>query len=212
VQLGTKNRFLNDRLQVNAEIFHYDYKGYQTLGIILLPSNILSFLTLNSQTAEFYGAEIEATFLLTRRDQLFATAAPLRARFRVFDVPSAGVDASGQQVPNAPTYMASLGYQHEFGLAGGARITAHIETHITGPQWVDLQQRSGSHQDAYTRTDADLAYHSPGGHWRMTAWVRNLENYGALTAYIATFGANGPETWGVPLPPRTFGVRAQYVF
>ena len=212
VQLGSKNRFLDGRLQLNAEIFHYDYRGYQTLGIIVLPGNILSFVTLNSQTAEFYGGEIEANYLLTRNDRIDFSVSQLTARFRTFDVPSAGIDVSGYQVPNAPTYMTTVGYQHDFQLSGGGNVTAHVENHVTGPQWVDLAHGSGSHQEAYSRTDADLTYHSPADVWTLGLWARNLENYGAISGYLATVGASGSETLAIMLPPRTFGIRAKYRF
>jgi outer membrane receptor protein involved in Fe transport len=52
----------------------------------------------------------------------------------------------------------------------------------------------------------------PNGKWSLNAWARNLENYGAISGYLATTGATGPESLGIPLPPRTFGVRATVKF
>src|SRR5262249_18315574 len=129
-----------------------------------------------------------------------------------FDVPSAGINVSGYQIPNAPTYMTTLGYQHVFGFSNGSSLTAHIENHLTGSQWVDLAHGSGSRQEAYSRPDLDLTYLFPNGQWSLPAWVRNLENYGAITGYLSTVGASGPESLGIPLPPRTFGVRASVKF
>jgi iron complex outermembrane receptor protein len=209
IQLGSKNRFFGNRVQVNAEVFHYDYEGYQTLGFVVLPGSILSFVTVNSQTAEFYGGEVESIFLPTANDRIDLSVSLLKARFLTFNVPSIGIQISGFDVPNAPHSTATLGVQHSFRLSNGASLIAHAEAHYTSSQWVDLLHGAGSHQESYTRSQADFSYEPASGKWRVTAWGRNLEDYGAISSYLYNVAL---QTQGVPLPPRTYGITATMNF
>ncbi|MBC2777198.1 TonB-dependent receptor [Parasphingopyxis marina] len=206
--LGIKNRFLDNRLQLNAEAFYYDYRGYQTLGITILPGGILGFVTLNSQTAEFYGGEIESRFLITPDDRLDINISLLHAEFTEFNVPFAGQNFTGFRVPNAPGVTVSAGYQHEFDLGHGS-LTARIDGKYTSSQWVDVGHNSGSRQGGYTRTDLTLTYRDDDDRFSISAWLRNLENNAAIASYN---NAVGLQPYGSPLPPRTFGVRGTVNF
>jgi outer membrane receptor protein involved in Fe transport len=58
-EIGTKNRFLDDRLQANLTAFYYDYKGLQV-------SRIINRTSFNDNTdAEVYGLEGEFLFQAT---------------------------------------------------------------------------------------------------------------------------------------------------
>jgi iron complex outermembrane receptor protein len=199
-QLGSKNRFLDDRLQVNAEIFHYNYHGFQTLNADFEPSGLLFFVTVNSQKAEFNGGEIEATYLFTDVDQLSLSATVLDARYTEFVVN--GVDDSGFRATNAPTYGYDIGYQHIFLLPNDAALTAAAEIHLVGPQWLNADHAPGTTQRAYHQTSANLTYEPSNSWWSISAWARNLENAGIL------YNVNDqPEPAnGFVQPPRTFGV------
>src|SRR5262249_33242799 len=98
-QFGNKNRFWSDRMQVNYEIFYYDYKGFQTLNAVTdatgqFPGLFLE--TLNSQKSEMYGGELETAFALTAHDRLTLTPTLLHARFVEFNV--GGVNYNGNRI------------------------------------------------------------------------------------------------------------------
>jgi outer membrane receptor protein involved in Fe transport len=53
IEIGTKNRFADGRVQLNANVFHYDYEGYQV-------SRIVNLTAVNDNIdAKIYGAELE---------------------------------------------------------------------------------------------------------------------------------------------------------
>jgi iron complex outermembrane receptor protein len=199
-ELGSKNRFLDERLQVNAEVFRYDYKGFQTLSAAFVPSGLLFFITQNSQKAKFSGGEVEATALLTSSDQLTFSATVLDAHYTEFNV--GGVDRSGFRATNAPTYTATAGYQHVFTMTDSSTITAQADIRLVGSQWVNSDHAPGTLQDRYHQSSANIAYSPADSRWSISAWIRNIENKGIV------YNVNDqPEpAMGFPLPPRTFGL------
>ncbi|SFK40029.1 iron complex outermembrane recepter protein [Caulobacter sp. UNC279MFTsu5.1] len=87
--VGSKNRFLDNRLQLNVEGFYWDYKDQQIshLGAVLAAStpggNIYAplFKTENAGKATIYGAEAELLFQATANDLVSANLQYLHARY-----------------------------------------------------------------------------------------------------------------------------------
>jgi iron complex outermembrane receptor protein len=208
-QAGIKSRFLDNRLQLNAEGFYYDYRGYQTSAFYTTPQGITVGLNVNSQKARMYGGEVEGSFLLTPDDRFDANLSLLHAKYVTFIVPGAGLDLSGKRMQNAPGHTFTASYGHTFQIAGGGKVVAHGEGHYESSQYVDYRLSPGSLQKGYWRANADLTYTAPNGRWTLGAFVNNITNNGALTTAV---GGLGPYELGVPLPPRTFGGRATAKF
>ncbi|HWU04040.1 MAG TPA: TonB-dependent receptor, partial [Novosphingobium sp.] len=209
-EIGSKNRFLDNRLQVNASAFYYDYSNYQAQYPDLV-DGAFALVTSNAATARLYGGEVETRFALTANDTLSLNGALIHTRFGAFTYTSllAGtVTHTGEALPNAPTLTADLAYEHVFHLAGGATLTGHVNTHLTRGYWTTVERSTDSYQPGFTRTDAFLNYVSANGRWELRAFVRNLEN----TA-VRTLGAANPVDAVLLLaPPRTYGAAATVRF
>jgi iron complex outermembrane receptor protein len=208
-QIGSKNRFWSERLQVNVEGFFYDYKGFQTLEGLTDPTGTYPGLfleTANSDKATMYGGELETTFAITAHDHLSITPTYLHARFNRFVV--GGTDLSGHHIEAAGPYTISGAYDHAFVLPSSAKIVANMSTELVGGHYMDNSNSSGSYQPTYTRSTATLTYEDVGGHWTVSAFIRNIENTGAIM------------TWGPPsvgnqdlvqvYPPRTYGLSVKW--
>ncbi len=213
-QVGNKNRFLNNRVQVNWEAFYYDYKGFQTLqGIADASGQYPGFFleTLNSQKATMYGGELEMEFALSAHDRLTLSPTLLHAKFDQFKV--LGTDYSGHHIEAAPPYSVGGSFQHEFLLPASNTLVFKISTDLVGGHYMDNTNVPGSFQPTYTRSTASLTYEDGGGHWSASAWVRNLENNAAMSFYIGTTfpgtAAADYDTVGVT-PPRTYGVTVRW--
>jgi iron complex outermembrane recepter protein len=212
-EAGIKNRLFGDRLELNADVFYYDYRDYQVnyLGFINpVSAGIFGIQTENAQGAKIYGADLEARWLLTRRDQLDLSIYPLHAKFRTLVLPGMfGGDYSGYGLPFAPKWSANLAYQHAFELTGGATLTARMETHLETETWVTFQEQAGTHQPGHSVSDAYLTYGPAAGRWSVSGYVRNLENTPVLTN-----GQGGPamlEAADIG-PPRTYGLQVSARF
>ncbi len=212
-EIGSKNRFLDDRLQINLDAFYYNYRDYQVfyLGFINpVPAGIFGILTLNAPGATVYGADIEARYLFTPDDEIDASVYPLHAKFGTLVVPSPvggppfGGTYSGFPLPFAPSWSANLGYQHSWKMDSNGLLTARIETHLEAATWVTFDEKPGTHQPSYSMSNAYLTYDFPNGKWSLTAYVKNIENTPVLVN-----GQSGP--MGVVAadiaPPRTFGLQ-----
>ena len=200
-QLGSKNRFLDNRLQINAEFFYYRYKGFQDLLTNRTPGYFV-FFTANSQKARTYGGEIEALAQITPNDRLDASLALLNTRFLDYDLTSiGGANFSGNEMRNSPKATFNAGYQHRFELGGAGSLTARAETQIVSRYFADTSNAIASRQKSYMQSNASLRYESGDGRWGVTGWVRNLEDKTVMYSY---FGGRG---W--PQAPRTYGVTLQ---
>lgn len=204
-QAGIKSRFLDNRLQINAEGFYYDYRGYQTSSFYTTPDGITIGLNVNSQKARMYGGELESIFLLTPEDRFDFNMSLLSARYIKFEIAATGVNLDGQPLQNAPGHTFTIGYSHTFNFANGATLEAHGEGHYESGQYVDYRLSPGSYVKGHWRENANLTYTSADGRWTLGAFINNISNDGSLSTAV---GGLGPYELGVPLPPRTFGFRA----
>ncbi|WP_043604482.1 hypothetical protein [Novosphingobium sp. Rr 2-17] len=130
-EIGSKNRFLDNRLQVNAAAFYYIYGGYQVanVNISLTPDAAFSAL---SSPARAYGGELEILLQPTANDRLGLNASYTKAYFvnrdeQVVPGTSNTFDYyfSKSGIPNVVPFQAQVNYDHDFNFGGGSRVTLH---------------------------------------------------------------------------------------
>jgi iron complex outermembrane recepter protein len=212
-QIGNKNRFADNRIQVNYELFYYDYKGFQTLQGVFDENLYLE--TANSQKATMYGGELELQVALSAQDRLTLTPTGLHAVFDKFEVGSGpgSINYDGHHIEAAPPWTIGGSYQHEFLLPASDKLVFKINTDVVGGHYMDNGNAPGSFQPTYTRSTAALTYETGDGHWSVSAYVRNLENNAAMSFYIGNVSlaenVNFYDTVGVT-PPRTYGLTVRW--
>ncbi len=225
-ELGSKNRFLDDRLQVNLSLFRYDYKNYQTFEFYQPTSGphagATLFPTVNSQTATFQGGELAAEFALTADDRLGVSVNYLHNKFDKFviDLPFVSViDLSGTDVPLSPKVAASLSYQHIFRLGNAGDLTAGADAHYSDSYYATGNQGGAAGnalytQPSYTKINANLAWHSASGGWTVSAFVRNLTNKKTINTVAGGYPVieNFLLVNAMIDPPRTWGAAVQKDF
>ncbi|MEP7245871.1 MAG: TonB-dependent receptor, partial [Gammaproteobacteria bacterium] len=70
LELGTRNRFFDGRLQLNAELFDWDYKDNQIAHVIFDPLGNINLVTQNAGQATIRGANIDLQAAVTPNDRL----------------------------------------------------------------------------------------------------------------------------------------------
>lgn len=237
--LGSKNRFFDGRLQLNAEAFWWDYKGHQEshVGVACIAAvggNCVAsgpiFLTENVGQAEIKGIDIDVEFALTSVDRLWFSVGYLDAVATDFTYnvpvnspppptiacgtspngPLTRVDCSGNQMPRSPEWSGRAAYEHKFELASGASVVANVSTYFSDAYWTSIDFIPGTRQKRYTKSDASITWRAPDNRWSIGAWVDNIEDDAVSSVGGAKVYAGTPSE--ALLAPRTYGLRLTATF
>jgi iron complex outermembrane recepter protein len=68
IEVGSRNRFLENRLQLNLSAYHWKYKDLQDQRVNFDPLGNVNFITYNSGNATIGGATLDLMFKPTRED------------------------------------------------------------------------------------------------------------------------------------------------
>lgn len=200
--LGSKNRFIDNRLQFNFELFYDIYKNYQVSARSLTNPFVTIF---NAKRTEIYGVQFDTRFQLTRLDDLGASAGLLHAVFNKLIVPLPPYNLSGYRPPMAPALTLNVDYTHHFPLANGATVDLYGNYRHVSSQYGVYNHLPGTFIRAYGMGDALLTYVAPEKRWTAGLYVRNISNV-FIPGFIIGGATPGPAS-GFPLAPRTFGAR-----
>jgi iron complex outermembrane receptor protein len=222
---GSKNRFLDNRIQLNADVFYYKYKDYQVdqLEDLPVPGGGYSFGDdiFNAARATEYGGELESLWLATPDDELHLNLAFLHAVFDQFEFPlqanppHAGVpnpvqfvNLAGATPTSAPKYTSTIAYQHTWHLNSSSELQWLLQTHIESSYWLAVDHgadpnKANSYQFGYSRSQTALTYFTAQQKFSTQIYVRNLENRAVINTY--SYGGNPPAYASIS-PPRTFGI------
>ena len=224
--LGSKNRFLDGRLEANIEAFYWDYTGQQTSHITFDSLGAVVFATENVGAVDIKGVELETQYLVTRDTLLIAQAQYLDSKYDEFSYvqpfipPRAGcdisggpifvVDCAGRRPPLAPEWSINLEIQQTVPLPNGASLVADLRTHYQSDTQTTVEDVPLGLQDAYWVSDASLAYEAERGAWKVTAFINNISDETILATTFANpfSGVIGPPLYfGQLQAPRTYGAR-----
>jgi iron complex outermembrane receptor protein len=210
--LGSKNRFLDDRVQANVEVYYYDYRDLFVQSFNL---NTALLTTFNAAQVEIYGSQLDLLVQASTNGRLNVSVGYLHARFDEFVVPAdidIGTpqrDYAGYQLQYAPDWTVSAGYQHDFPLGRGY-LRARADTRYESEFWGTFTHARGTRQPGYFKSDASLTFHAADEAWSAGLWIRNVENEAVLAA--TTTGQFGPYADAFIEPPRTYGARVTFRF
>lgn len=219
-EIGTKNRFFGNKLQINAAAFYYDYGGYQA-SVSLDPGNPASAVIAN-MPARMIGGEIEAEYRFTRHDTFslnysrndarFTDVSPSRGLTGTAYANEYGVDSRIDKIWNVVPSSVSGSYNHVFETPGDSTLTAHVAGRwMAGHYLNNVATRvynGGGYAWLYADDaavgDFDLTWRSKNDRVSITAYVRNFTNERYLTAALLTSPTGGG--YGYLSEPRTYGV------
>jgi iron complex outermembrane receptor protein len=229
--IGSKNRFLDNKLQLNAETFYWLYKdqqishlGQDSAGTIIFPTN-------NVGKATMKGVELEGQYLITATTLFMADMELLDAEYDdyAYDVPNFGappttgcpyapiaggqyqINCSGKVPPQAPKRSFNFGLQQTVPI-GDSSLVADVRTHYQSATLTGLEFAEIEMQDSYWMTDATLGFHAPHDRWVVTGYINNISDttvvQGTFPGPLAGFAL----TAATLRPPRTYGARLSIKF
>lgn len=215
--VGAKNRFVDNKVQLNIEGFYWDYKNKQVPHLV--GSN---FVTDNAGSATLYGVEVEAVWAPTHADQLSMNALYNHTKYNTFRFESPATvafncattpgtpgnlifDCSGHQIAQAPMFSVNPQYSHTFTLPNTSTLIFGTKASYKSNYWLGDEQLVGERQGGYVTGDVDLTFHSPGDHWTVGAYSLNVGDRAVrASAFVQPLLGQPVVTL---YPPRTFGAR-----
>lgn len=234
-EFGSRNRFFDDRLQVNAEVFKWEYDNHQE-GVITFDNlGAPNFLVENAGAVSIKGASLDIQAKVTAYDTLRAYGEYNDASYDSFSVDAAApvfnpastscatspsavnpflfvtVDCAGFQLARAPRWSGSASWEHRFPLASGAQLVANANAQFASSRWVAVDFTQHERQPSYTIGNFDLTYSSAQSRWSVSAFVRNVGNKAVSPAGVQQ-GFAPPQFYLTLNAPRTYGGRVSINF
>jgi iron complex outermembrane receptor protein len=213
---GMKNRFLDNRMQLNVESYYYKYDNMQVQMPDMAPISDTGAMQMimaiiNAEEGTIGGFDFEMDYLFTKNDRATLSFSYMHSELGHFVLPPnpfqtvpAPYDMTGESVANAPEWAVDLAYEHTWTLDNGDTVTGRIDSKISAGYHKGFEyQFPYNWNEGFHRSNANLTYRTTNGKWSAGAWVANIEN-----------GAQ--YTWAVPFyrqmikAPRTFGVNVSF--
>ncbi len=228
--VGIKNRFLDNRMQVNIEGFYWDYVDQQVgfLSTGQIAPGVLGsvFVTENIGKSTIKGLDFDMAFQATSMIRLGARIGYVDAKVNNFVYhpasipfstcaisgapPRVNVDCSGRELPRSPKWSGTVSYDHVLPLGNDAELLFNASSHFSSHYYGSISYQPEHRQNAYTRSDASLTYMAPDKAWSLGAYINNIEDKAVLTAG-GTYALMRLVYVNLQ-PPRTYGVRATVSF
>lgn len=239
--VGSKNRFLDNRLQLNVELFYWKYRDQQVSSATRDSRGNVVFATRNVGASTNKGFEIEAVAKPGRNTQVSMNLQYLDAKYDSFvyttpnnspqvpglltSVPPTAncpftlgnpatvyvQDCSGKRPANAPEWVASFGIQQTVPL-GDWKLVLNASTRFQSDVFTGLEYLPSQNQDGYSTSDASITLAQADDDYFVTAYVNNIENNDIVgNSFPNPFGGAGLVV-GSLRPPRTYGIRAGVKF
>jgi outer membrane receptor protein involved in Fe transport len=223
-EVGSKNRFLDKKLQLNGSIFYYDYAGYQEAVNINPPGSPPppNFVVLRVPV-RMIGFEVDLTWLLTQNDKVTFSGGYLDAELKSYpNVPNTTDSAKKymylKRVPGLLKSSGTLGYDHTFLFGDGSTLVPRAQVRYSGSYYLG-QATAGEaaskdaagnsyleylYQGAIALSDISATWNSPKSNYSATAYIRNVTDKRYKTS--ATLPAGTPLTNVTVGDPRTWGM------
>lgn len=192
-EIGAKFTLAEGRATFNIAAYQIEWQGIP----VARTADCGFGVTLNAGEAESMGIEAEGQWLLSDMWSLNYGASYVQSELTS---DAAGLGLSGDRLPGAPEFQASLGAQADFSLAG-RQMFARADIAHTGEYFNNLQEQGPNAGDFTTvnlRLGADISEHIS-----VDVFANNLTNEQGLT-WIETEIGDGRANF---IRPRTVGVQ-----
>jgi len=223
--IGTKNRFFDNKVQVNLELFEWKFRNQQLAYSTKDSAGNQVFATENAGRTRSRGAELDLKYQPARNTQLGIDVQYLDSKFQQFllvqtAAPATGtlcssvhsgttytLNCQGQTPPNSPKWVVSPTVSQDFELNSGAVINLLTGAHYQTKSYTAINLTPTDLQGTYITGNASVTYTPPDKRWSVSGFVENLGDVA-----IKQYTTHTSLTAAVLSPPRTYGVRAAVHF
>ena len=223
--IGSKNRFLDNRLQLNIEGFYWKYRDQQLSFLGINSAGSVGLLTRNIGRSVAKGIEVEALGQVTPTTLLRANLQYLDTEYKSFTyvtparpftgcrtTPAASptgapftVDCAGFPLFNAPKWTVNVGAQQSFALSAGLELVVDADTQYRSSRFTNFTFTPQDFEAGTWVSNAHLSLIGGDGRWSVSGFVRNIENN-----RYQTFATQVPASnlyVSINAQPRTYGLK-----
>lgn len=167
-ELGSENRFLDYRLQVNLEIFYWQYTDQKIPFVTVDVLGNPAFTVVNAARGTLNGFDLNIAARPTANDTLRASVEYGNTRYDPFRYsialnpivppPAPGVttgcsvnivavvsvvDCSSKQLIAAPRWAGTVVWDHAFDMGSGTAIVTHVDAQFAASRWLTTRPLTG---------------------------------------------------------------------
>jgi iron complex outermembrane recepter protein len=223
--VGSKNRFLGEKLELNAEVFYWKYTNQQIAHGATDFDGSYVFVTDNAGSSTIKGTEFSAKYLITPHTVLDFDAQYLSAVYTSFtyQTPAGGTNAppvttcpfaqtdathytvncAGKTAQQAPRWSGNIGLQQRAD-AGDYSLFGEVSVHAQSDSVTGFELIPEEVQKSYAIVNLSAGLSPQNAKWSVVAFVNNLTDrrpYGIsyYNSLASVFGASlgAPRTEGV---------------
>jgi outer membrane receptor protein involved in Fe transport len=219
-EVGSKNKFFGNKLQVNGAVFYYDYSGYRNV-CNTSPAQMPTWATLTTPL-RMIGAEIGTTWLVTQDDKVSFNAGYLDAKITDFPIDPLNGDSRQylvfDRVENNPKYTTNISYDHTFLFADGSSLVPRLSARWQSGMYLSNLTRQQYNvgfapyvwQKSYMIADLGVTWTSSESKYSASGYVRNFTDteykngvgIGTTSTAGTTVTVGDPRVWGLSLTVR----------
>ena len=224
-EMGSKNRLLNDHLQMNADVFYEDYTNQQVSQ--WSRGCLTGTITTNAGSSHIYGLEGSMIAAINPDNQIDMHLSYLHAQYVQYgtppelgnaalqDCPVESVYGPGQvligqqcnlagyNMPFAPRVVLTAGYVHHWRLSQVSTLTFRCDGRYSTKVYLTPFNFQDETQPSYFTGDLFLNY--TRAHWQVGLFARNFTNTTVLD--YAAENSGGSDYLYSYDAPRTYGIQ-----
>ena len=215
-EVGIKTRLFENRLRLNADLFHTEIHDYQTNVVDTGPGALRSYLA-NIPLVRDQGGELDSDLVwndhffahasVTYIDGKFISYAAGPCPLERIGSSTSVCDLSRRPLPGVPKWAWNFGGEYKQRTALGrteGEAYLHAEAAYRGDMYGDPTDSRYTLLQGYTVVNASLGFRAHKG-WEAFLWARNLAGTNYLQNVTIQAGNSGLVV-GTPGDPRTYGV------
>lgn len=224
-ELGSKNQFLDGRIQINASAFFYDYENLQFMATDPVP---FAGGVDNIPKTEIYGAEFELSAFLTDTLRFDGNLALLDGEITrdflaldnvltlgSFDVPfneTQVQNLKGNTPPKLPKATINLNLTHTLNVSGSGSLTSKLQfRYVDDYEYRVFNNSALDTVPSHHLWNLSFLYEPADGNWSVELIAENLEDDDAVNSrFTNAFGVG--HTSEEFVSPRTVLLRLGYDF
>ena len=190
-EVGVKADLLDNRLRINANVFHAQYDDIQQTAL-----SGGGFPQQNVGEVDVTGFELEVTAIPIDGLNLYATFGYADDEYEDLDPTSRAALVGATSLPSLPEYSAKVGFDYSFPVANGLKASFGADYFVTDDYFTE--STNALEIDGYDRWNGFLSIGEEDGRWEFVLSGKNLADSDDLVSGIAGNGTNVRTV----LPPR----------